>query len=156
MFSHITVGSNDLAASGRFYDAVLGAIGYRRRPVEPDGGPPALCWVGADADLIRFYVYEPYDGAPAAAGNGAMVAFWAPSRDAVDAAFAAGLASGGTDAGAPGPRPHYAEDYYGAYLRDPDGNKLHMVFRDSLASRVAAYFTTLSPDSKTRSTLARS
>ena len=58
-----------------------------------------------------------------------MVAFAAPSRAAVDAAYAAAMAAGGTDEGAPGPRPKYTADYYGAYVRDPDGNKLHFVRR---------------------------
>src|SRR2546427_10912137 len=51
------------------------------------------------------------------------------SPDAVDAAHAAGLARGGSDEGPPGPRPHYGDGYYGAYLRDPDGNKVHVVHR---------------------------
>lgn len=145
MFSHVTLGSNDLERAGAFYDAVLGALGYRQRRVMADGGPGALCWIGADSDLPRFYVYEPFDGKLATAGNGVMVAFVAPSRDAVDEAFAAGLSAGGSSEGAPGIRPHYAEDYYGAYLRDPDGNKLHIVFRDSLAEKASGYFTTDKP-----------
>ena len=84
---------------------------------------------GAPAALPRFYVYSPFNGEPATAGNGAMVAFVAPSPDAVDAAHAAGLARGGSDEGPPGPRPHYGDGYYGAYLRDPDGNKVHVVHR---------------------------
>ena len=62
-----------------------------------------------------------------------MVAFTAPSPMAVDAAHAAGLAANGTDEGASGPRPHYGTGYYGAYLRDLDGNKLHVVYRGDLA-----------------------
>jgi predicted lactoylglutathione lyase len=58
-----------------------------------------------------------------------MAAFTAPSRAAVDAAHAAAIAAGGYDEGAPGPRTSYAPDYYGAYIRDPDGNKLHFVRR---------------------------
>lgn len=132
MFSHVTVGTRDLERAGRFYDAVLSPLGLRRRPVSPDGGPAALCWVAAHAALPRFYVYTPYDGEPASAGNGAMTAFLAPSTGAVDAAHAAGLAHGGADAGAPGPRPRYGNGYYGAYLRDPDGNKIHIVHRADL------------------------
>lgn len=132
MFSHITVGSRDLERAGRFYDAVLTAIGLKRRVVTPDGGPLALCWVSAQATLPRFYVYSPYDGEPATVGNGSMVAFLAPSREAVIAAHANGLAQGGADEGAPGPRPHYGDGYFGAYLRDPDGNKVHIVYRGDL------------------------
>ena len=60
-----------------------------------------------------------------------MVAFAAPSRAAVNEAYAAAVAAGGTDEGAPGPRPQFAADYYGAYVRDPDGNKLHFVTREN-------------------------
>lgn len=130
MFSHITLGSNDLERAGRFYDAVLLPLGLKRRMVEPDGGPLALCWVGETA-LPRFYVYSPFNGEPASAGNGTMVAFNAASSAAVDIAHAAGLAAGGSDEGAPGPRPHYSPGYYGAYLRDPEGNKVHLVFRSA-------------------------
>jgi predicted lactoylglutathione lyase len=75
----------------------------------------------------KFFVGRPFDGRPASAGNGSMCAFQAPSREAVDQAYAAALAQGGTDAGPPGPRPHYTPNYYGAYVRDLDGNKLHVV-----------------------------
>lgn len=131
MFSHVTVGTRDLERSGRFYDAVLVPLGLKRRVVLPDGGPAALCWVSAHASLPRFYVYSPYNGEPATVGNGSMAAFLAPSA-AVDSAYADGLAHGGSAAGAPGPRPHYGDGYYGAYLRDPDGNKIHIVHRADL------------------------
>lgn len=132
MFSHVTVGVRDLDRAGHFYDALFGPLGLRRRAILPDGGPAALCWVTATAPLPRFYAYRPYDGAPAKAGNGSMIAFLAPSAAAVEAAHAAGLAHGGTDEGAPGPRPHYGDGYFGAYLRDPDGNKIHIVHRGDL------------------------
>ncbi|ATG46586.1 lactoylglutathione lyase [Celeribacter ethanolicus] len=132
MFSHVTLGADDLDLAASFYDAVLGEIGLHRREVEPDGGPEARCWVRPEAPFPRFYVYRPFDKAPATAGNGTMLAFVAPSRRAVDKAHAAGLAHGGTDEGAPGLRPHYAPDYYGAYLRDPFGNKVHLVHRTEL------------------------
>lgn len=132
MFSHVTVGTRDLERAGGFYDAVLAPLGLRRRVVTPDGGPPSLCWVTQAALLPRFYVYSPHNGAPATAGNGSMVAFLAPSEAAVNAAYAAGLLHGGTDDGAPGPRPHYGDGYFGAYLRDPDGNKVHIVHRGDL------------------------
>jgi catechol 2,3-dioxygenase-like lactoylglutathione lyase family enzyme len=129
MFSHVTVGSSNLERSGAFYDALLSPLGLVRREMEPDGGPPALCWIKAAQSLPRFYVYMPYDRNPATMGNGNMVAFDAPDQGAVDAAYAAGIDAGGTCEGAPGLRPHYGPDYYGAYLRDPDGNKLHIVHR---------------------------
>lgn len=132
MFSHVTVGCSDIGRAAAFYDALLAPLGYRRRPVTPDGGPPAACWNAEGEALPRFYVYVPYDGRPARAGNGTMVAFRAPSPEAVDRAWRAGLEAGGTDAGAAGPRPRYGKGYYGAYLRDPDGNKIHVVHRGDL------------------------
>ncbi|MCA0043698.1 VOC family protein [Celeribacter litoreus] len=132
MFSHVTLGADDLDVAERFFDAVLLPLGLHRRQVEPDGGPEARCWVRPEAPYPRFYVYKPFDGKRACGGNGAMLAFVAPSRAAVDAAYAAGLKTGGTCEGAPGLRPHYAPEYYGAYLRDPFGNKVHVVHRAEL------------------------
>jgi catechol 2,3-dioxygenase-like lactoylglutathione lyase family enzyme len=132
MFSHVTVGCADLVRAAAFYDAVLIPLGLRRRVVMPDGGPPAACWIGRTEALPRFYAHMPFDLKPASVGNGSMTAFLAPDAGSVDAAHKAGLANGGTDEGAPGPRPHYGGGYYGAYLRDPDGNKVHLVFRGDL------------------------
>jgi len=132
MFSHITVGTRDLDQACAFYDAVLIPLGLKRRPVTPDGGPPAACWVHPDLTLPRFYVYLPFNRLPANPGNGSMVAFLAPDAAAVDAAYRAGLAAGGADEGAPGERAHYAPGYYGAYLRDPDGNKVHLTYRGDM------------------------
>ena len=63
-----------------------------------------------------------------------MIAFLAGSPEAVDHAYAAGMARGGRDEGAPGPRERYGRGYYGAYLRDPDGNKIHIAHRGDLLS----------------------
>ena len=132
MFSHVTVGCDDLEVAGRFYDAVLTELGLVRREVLPDGGPPALCWVQRVRLLPRFYVYRPFDGRAATAGNGAMTAFLASSPAEVQAAYGAGLASGGIDEGPPGKRRHYGAGYYAAYLRDPAGNKLQIAHRGDL------------------------
>ena len=125
MFSHITIGTGDLARAVAFYDAALAPLGIERVPSKYGTwaawrrpGEAATLWVG-----------RPYDGRPAHRGNGWMAAFAAPSRGAVDAAHAAAVAAGGFDEGAPGLRPRFAPDYYGAYVRDPDGNKLHFVKR---------------------------
>jgi predicted lactoylglutathione lyase len=67
---------------------------------------------------------RPINGQPASIGNGSTVAFEAPDRRTVDAFHRAGLEAGGTCEGPPGERPHYHPDYYGAYLRDLDGDKL--------------------------------
>ncbi|TBV16221.1 VOC family protein [Stutzerimonas kirkiae] len=132
MFSHITVGVSDLARAAAFYDAVLAPLGLRQRPVTPDGGPASLCWIMPGQALPRFYAYRPFDGEAASAGNGSMVAFLAADETAVATAHAAGLAAGGSDEGPPGPRPRYGAGYYGAYLRDPDGNKIHIVYRGDI------------------------
>ncbi|MEZ0244100.1 MAG: VOC family protein [Sphingomonas sp.] len=129
MLSHVTVGVGDLDRAGRFYDALLTPLGLARRAVTPDGGPPALCWHRPESVFPRFYAYLPFDGRPCSAGNGAMVAFLSPSSDAVERAYADAMAQGGADEGAPGPRAHYGPGYFGAYLRDPDGNKIHIVHR---------------------------
>jgi catechol 2,3-dioxygenase-like lactoylglutathione lyase family enzyme len=120
MIGYITIGALDTEASGKFYDALFGAIGSERKFA--DGG-----WIGygpKGADSHSVYVCPPHDKKPATFGNGSMVAFVAPSKDAVNAAYQAGLKSGGTDEGAPGPRPEDSKTFYGAYLRDPTGNKI--------------------------------
>ncbi|HEY1960803.1 MAG TPA: VOC family protein [Rhizomicrobium sp.] len=120
MIGYVTIGANDGAKSGKFYDAVMAAIGNERK--FDDGG-----WVGygpKGSDSHSVYVCPPFDGKPATFGNGIMIAFTAPSQDAVRAAHAAGLESGGSDEGAPGYRPPDKQSWYGAYLRDPVGNKI--------------------------------
>ncbi|MBP0492789.1 VOC family protein [Roseomonas sp. SG15] len=128
MFSHVMVGAKDLEVLARFYDAVLLPLGLERGP-DSVAGPRGICYRAPGTRHPTFDVQEPYDGSPASHGNGSMVAFMAPDRAAVDAAHAAALANGGRDEGAPGPRTRYAPDYYGAYMRDPEGNKLHVVHR---------------------------
>jgi catechol 2,3-dioxygenase-like lactoylglutathione lyase family enzyme len=125
MFSHVTIGITNLVRATAFYDAVLAPLGIERRLARYDNwaswqrpGEGAVLWVG-----------WPINKLPATWGNGWMVALTAPSRAAVDAAYAAAIAAGGHDEGKPGLRLSYAPDYYGAYVRDPDGNKLHFVRR---------------------------
>jgi catechol 2,3-dioxygenase-like lactoylglutathione lyase family enzyme len=121
MFSHVTVGTNEFARAEAFYDAVMGALGV---PVLFKGGR-MLAYGEAGGE--KLFVVPPFDGAAARAGNGMHIAFAADDRATVDAFHAAALAGGGTDEGAPGLRPHYHPNYYGAYVRDPDGNKLQAV-----------------------------
>ncbi len=132
MFSHITVGAADLDKAEIFYNGLLKPLGLIPRQVIPDGAAVSLCWVSSQAVLPRFYVTRPFNSAPALAGNGNMVAFLAPSPAAVDGAYEAGIAAGGSCEGKPGERAHYGEGYYGAYLRDLDGNKVHIVYRGDL------------------------
>ncbi len=122
MISHIFVGVNDFAAAFRFYGALLGSLGHILRFRE-DARPWAGWQMPGQARPL-FLIGAPQDGEKASVGNGAMVALLAPTRSLVDAAHAAGLAADGSDEGAPGLRPHYHADYYGAYLRDPEGNKI--------------------------------
>jgi catechol 2,3-dioxygenase-like lactoylglutathione lyase family enzyme len=119
MLLYTTIGANDLTAAGRFYDAVLPLLGYRRqREAGNEIG------YGADEDVrCRFWVVTPFDGRPATHGNGVTIAFEAPTRAAVDAFHAAALAAGGTDEGAPGLRPFH-EHFYAAFARDLDGSKI--------------------------------
>lgn len=125
MYSHVTLGTADMARAVAFYDAVMAALGHAGRAADPDGA-----WAGwfttpapsPDA-TPNFWVMRPIDGKPATAGNGVTVAFEAPDRATVERFHAAALAHGGTDEGPPGLRPYHAH-YYGAYVRDPDGNKL--------------------------------
>ncbi|WP_181703397.1 VOC family protein [Chthonobacter albigriseus] len=122
MFSHIHVGVSDLSRALAFYRSVLGEIGLETKFVDFDRGWFGFRQPGCDRPL--FLVGRPYDGRDPSPGNGHMVALRAPTRAVVDRAYAAALASGGSDEGGPGLRPWYHADYYGAYLRDPDGNKL--------------------------------
>ena len=120
----MTIGAADLVRLAAFYDPVLSPIGLSRY-FSSDG------FVGwkRDGKGPGFFLTKPFDGGPANVGNGTMVAFTAASRAVVDAVHRLALVHGGRDEGAPGLRPHYAPDYYGAYMRDPEGNKFHVVHR---------------------------
>jgi catechol 2,3-dioxygenase-like lactoylglutathione lyase family enzyme len=106
----------------RFYSALMQALGLQLKFC--DESKPWAGWMMPGQARPLFLVGAPYDGEAASVGNGQMIALLAPSRAAVDAAYAAALEHGGRCEGAPGLRPHYHADYYGAYFRDPDGNKL--------------------------------
>ena len=100
MIGYITIGTNDPEASGKFYDAVFGAMGGERKSKDGD-------WIGygEKGKDGQVYVCPPHDKNAATFGNGSMIAFKAHSKSEVDAAHKAGLAHGGRDEGAPGPRP---------------------------------------------------
>lgn len=119
---YVTIGSNDIAHAGRFYDAALAALGLQRRHSDVN----ELGYAAPDDTKCRFWVVTPFNDRPANAGNGTMVALAAPSRSAVDAFYKAAMANGGGDEGKPGLRA-YGANFYACYVRDPDGNKLSAV-----------------------------
>jgi len=122
MFSHLFVGVRDFERALGFYGPLMDALGIERRFCEP--ARPWAGWQSPDGPRPLFIVGTPYDGQPHQAGNGQMVAFLAADRATVRRAYRAALENGGTSEGAPGPRPEYHANYYGAYFRDPDANKL--------------------------------
>ena len=120
MFSHVTVGANDIAATQKFYDAALAALGVPAGQIDAKG---RLIYMHAGGRLV---ITNPVNGDAAAAGNGHTLGLLAASPAAVDAWHAAGLAAGGTAAEDP-PGIRQATEgrvLYLAYLRDPAGNKL--------------------------------
>ncbi len=121
MFSHVTLGTNDWERAKPFWIAVMEVLGH---PVlfEHDGG-----MAFGEATGPKTFIGPTFDGQRAQSGNGVHIAYIVTSRATVDAFHAAALANGGSDEGAPGLRLHYHPNYYGAYVRDPDGNKLQAV-----------------------------
>lgn len=125
MIGYVTLGTDDLDRARAFYDALFGEIGASRL-MELDGG---FTLYGTGWGKPGVAVTRPYDGEPASAGNGNMVSLVVDARDKVDRLHARALELGGSDEGAPGLRgPDGDRAFYGAYFRDPDGNKF-CVFR---------------------------
>ncbi len=133
MLTYVYVGTNDLARAIRFYDATLAPLGMQRCVTgDPAWDRISAGWGVYENDGLRelaFWVGTPFNQQPVTAGNGSMVAFRARSWKEVDDFHAAALAHGGTTEGAPGLRIHYNPDFYAAYVRDPDGNKIAAVCR---------------------------
>jgi catechol 2,3-dioxygenase-like lactoylglutathione lyase family enzyme len=133
MFSYVCLGSNDLERAARFYDAVLGALGLQRCSTADEANWDN--WIGwgtyeeHGARELALWICRPFDGQPATAGNGAMIALRARNWSQVDAFHAQALQYGGRSEGVPALRPQYNPDFYAAYVRDPDGNKLAAVCR---------------------------
>jgi len=127
MFSHVVVGTNDLEKAKRFYDAVLGALGYGEG-LNDDNEQRRRYVYRADTGL--FIITQPLDGQPATHANGATIGFTCQSSGQVDLWHAAGVAHGGQSVEAPpGMREAAFRSLYLAYLRDPDGNKLSALYR---------------------------
>ena len=117
MIGYVTVGTNDLERSAKFYDALAAEMGTARM-MEFDS---FIAW-GTAGGGAGIAATRPYDGSAASVGNGTMVALEAKDNDQVQRLYDIALANGGSDEGAPGPR---GEGFYAGYFRDPDGNKLN-------------------------------
>jgi catechol 2,3-dioxygenase-like lactoylglutathione lyase family enzyme len=120
MIDHVSIAVRDLDRATRFYEAVLGAIGYARLEVRPHtvgfGKTYPELWLNLRAAM-----------APLPDDSGAHVALRVRSTELVDAFHAAALAAGGSSDGAPGLRPQHGEGYYAAFIRDGDGNRVEVV-----------------------------
>ncbi|MBU1377605.1 MAG: VOC family protein [Alphaproteobacteria bacterium] len=117
MIAYATIGTNDLERATKFYDAVLAPLGGRRTFANGD----RMQFYGSKDTPGMIAVSKPYDEQPATAGNGTMFGLPAGTKADVDAAYAAAIAAGAVCDGAPGQR---MPTFYGAYFRDPDGNKV--------------------------------
>ena len=124
IISHVSLGTNDLERALAFYDTVLSTLAIKR--IETLDG------IGAayGKQSPEFWIALPVNEAPATTGNGVHIGFIADSREAVHAFHKAALNAGASDEGAPGPRPHYGEPYYGCFVIDPDGHKIEATFWD--------------------------
>jgi catechol 2,3-dioxygenase-like lactoylglutathione lyase family enzyme len=133
MLSYVYFGTNDLERAIQFYEAALARLEMPRCITnDPEWDRVAAGWGTYEYGGIRelgFWIGKPLNQRPATTGNGSMVAFSARSWKAVDAFYDAALAHGGSCEGPPGLRLRYAADFYAAYVRDPDGNKLAAVCR---------------------------
>jgi catechol 2,3-dioxygenase-like lactoylglutathione lyase family enzyme len=117
---HVSVGVNDVARAKAFYDPLMKLLGLRIRQSDAES-------VDYGDKQLVFSLETPTDGRRATPGNGEHIAFAAPDRETVDAFHREALRLGGSDAGPPGLRPQYSPTYYGAFVFDPDGNKIEAV-----------------------------
>ena len=122
MFSHVMLGATDMAASKKFYDAVLGALGYNEGFMDPKG----RCFYQTDTGV--FALTPPINGGPATHGNGSTIGFLVDSPEQGNAWHSAGLANGGTTCEDP-PGMREGASIYLAYLRDPSNNKICALHR---------------------------
>lgn len=117
MFDHVSIGVGDLARSKRFYDAVLGALGYACLSEDEAS-------LGYGKEAVAFWLGTVAKPVPPDPGSNLHFCFVAPSRQSVDGFHAAALREGGTDNGQPGLRESYGPNYYAAFVVDPDGYRI--------------------------------
>lgn len=127
MFAHVQLGARDLDRMVAFYDAVLAALDIRRSSQSAEAG---FVW-SKEGRWPQFVIRKPYNDLPATWGNGTQVSFLAASPDGVRKAWETAVRLDGVDEGEPGLRTRYATDFFAAYCRDPEGNKLCFVFTET-------------------------
>ena len=123
MIAHISIGVKDVERSKRFYDAALRPLGYKYMRAASSGSG-----YGYGADIVFFWVMSAERPVRPDEKSGLHVCFAAPDAAAVDAFHAAAVQAGGQDNGAPGLRPIYADDYYAAFVIDPDGYRIEAYY----------------------------
>jgi catechol 2,3-dioxygenase-like lactoylglutathione lyase family enzyme len=128
MFSHIFIGISDFDRAFKFYSPIMTELNLQLK--FRDDTRPWAGWVSVAAPRPLFLIGRPFDGNTASSGNGQMTAFLAANRGVVDRTHAIAMANGGVCEGPPGLRPEYHPHYYGAYFRDPDGNKICVCCHD--------------------------
>ena len=120
MIDHVSVAVSDLSRAMRFYEAVLGTVGYAALDIRGST-------VGFGKKYSEFWINHRPAMAPVSPDSGVHICLRASSKDAVNAFHAAALANGGASDGAPGPRKSDDPRYYAAFIRDPDGNRIEAV-----------------------------
>jgi catechol 2,3-dioxygenase-like lactoylglutathione lyase family enzyme len=121
MIDHISVAVRDLGAAELFYTALLAPLGIAKQLEWPDAA------IGFGKKYPEFWINRRADMPRVAEDSGVHICLRAPDTAAVDAFYAAALNGGGTSDGAPGLRPEYHTQYYAAFIRDPDGNRIEAV-----------------------------
>jgi catechol 2,3-dioxygenase-like lactoylglutathione lyase family enzyme len=132
MLHHVSVGVSDVSRAAQFYDAALGALGFKR---VMEFMPYAIAY-GTVAPA--FWIQLPHNQQAASVGNGVHIGFSAKTKNAVHKFHEAALGAGGKDDGGPGPREMYGPDYYGAFVIDLDGNKLEATLHPETGGAKAA------------------
>ena len=128
MLSHTHLGVSDFSRAFAFYQCLMGELGFVLKFSDP--AKPWAGWHQSDQERPLFLIGHAYDGNPVQPGNGQMLALLAQNRNIVDRCHARALAMGGKDEGGPALRTWYHASFYGAYVRDPDGNKLCICCHD--------------------------